>query len=430
MMLERMVNAVGGAWDGWWGRRAPEGRVYAFDHHVDSLRSTLTKKLTFAKLESILTAGDDGDITDTLCLFDEMERRDLRLKSVAGTRRKALSGLDWEIVSAAEKQKEGIDKALADEVAIFCREELSGIPATRAALRHQSTAIGPNLAVTELVWEFGGLVDLEPIPNRRLTMDTTKSLDIRVITKDEPLGIVAAPPKFVVHIPDAKSGSPLADSLLRAQATLWLVKKLALADWGAFIEIFGMPVRVGKYQPGTSKEEKRELAKMLAGMSSKAWMMCSTAVELVFQESSQRGTSPHEALMNYCSRETSIGWIGANLPTDTTGGTGTYAAAAVQEDVREDLRDDDIECEGNTIREQILRPMVAFKWPGRDVPVPYFERVKPEQVEPENVAAWQNTGLTVGEDWARRISGIPKPGKDEAVLRRLDAFEEGLNENV
>lgn len=418
--------------------KPPQGRIVEFDPNLDTLRADLTTGLTFTKLRALLDPADQGDITETLQLFENMERGDPRLYSVANTRRLALTGLDWEIVSAADVGRNVEDKNLADEAAAYAREKFDRIEGLDCALEHLATAIGPNLAVFENVWESTELVDMVSVPHWRLTMDLRKSTDIRVITAEERVyGIVADAPKFVVHIPNAKSGSPLSNSLARAQAMLWLIKRLALADWAKFCELFGIPLRVATYQSNASPEEKRMLIDMMKNLGSAAWATVTGAVKIEFVESSQRGTAPFEALLNFCTRETGILWLGGNLTSDTTGGTGTFAGATVQDDVPDDLRNDDIKREGRTVRDQVIHPIVMLGFPGRDVPVPYFRCIKPETIdrikEAELMSKAQHIGMDVPEAWARERIGVPKPkvdehGKREAVLEAPDAFEDSIRE--
>lgn len=438
--LRQIVNRTRAAARAFVGK-PPSGRIVEFDPNLDTLRTGLTIGLTPKRLASVIKAGDDGsNLTEALSLFDEMERSDPRFFSVASTRRLALTGLDWEVVSAAAIHPNIEDKNLADEAATLAHEKLDRIDGFSCALEHLATAIGPNLAVLESIWESLELVEINPVPHWRLTLDLRKSTDIRIITAEERLGMPAEPPKFVVHIPNAKSGSPIASSIARAQALLWLIKRLALADWATFVELFGMPVRIGTYRINTTSADKKNLMDMMKNLGSSAYAAISEAVKIEFIESSQRSIAPYEALMNFCTRETGILWLGGNLTSDTTGGTGTFAAAEVQDRVREDIRDDDIKREGRTVRDQIIRPIVALAFPGRDVPLPYFRRIKPETVdrikEGELMFKAQQIGMDVPESWARDRLGIPKPktdenGQREAVLEgSLDAFAEGLNEGV
>ena len=122
-----------------------------------------------------------------------------------------------------------------------------------------------------------------------------------------------------------------------------------------------------------------------------------------------------------------------NLAADTTGGTGTFSAAKVQDEVRQDLRDDDIRREARMIRENILRTMVHYRWPDHDVPVPHFERTKPEtidrQLEANVIRTAQSAGIRVPKAWAHERLGIPEPKDDEEALSpSLDAFGQGMVE--
>ncbi|MCJ7819004.1 MAG: DUF935 domain-containing protein, partial [Syntrophales bacterium] len=63
--------------------------------------------------------------------------------------------------------------------------------------------------------------------------------------------------------------------------------------------------------------------------------------------------------------------LGQTLTTDTTGSTGTYAAAGVHAQVRRDLVEADAQSLAATLREQLLRPLVGFNF-GWDKPVPWF----------------------------------------------------------
>ncbi len=416
---------------------AQSGREYQYTPNLDSARERLTQGLDPQRLMAILRNGDEGQITDALQLFEEIERSDPRFYSAANTRRLALTGLDWDVTSASDVKQSVTDKVLAEEATAFVREQLDNLHGFDCALEHMATALGPNLSVIESVWESNAVIDLVPIPHPRLTMDLNQSRDVRVITTEERTGVVAESPKWLVHIPNAKGGSPICGSLSRSVAVLFLIKRLALADWAGYVELFGIPMRIGKYQPNASSSEKKALLAALKALGSSFYgaMSVNAAVEIV--ESSQRGTSPHEALINYCNREVAIAFLGGNLTSDTTGGTGTFAAATVQDNVRTDLRDDDIRREGRTLRDQLLGPMVELQFPGRAAPVPYFRRIKPETIdrikESTVMMNAQRLGMDVPTDWAYKTLGIPKPQVDdndrrESVLQPIDAFEDGLTE--
>ncbi len=416
------------------------GRIVQYDPHLDGMRQALTARLTFSRIESILAAGKDGDLAKTLLFFEEMEQKDGRLRSVAGTRRRALTGLDYEIVSAAEMLSDRVDKTLADEAAAYVRDTFARLDGCGCALKHLATAVGHNLAVCEIEWENFTPIDIFPVPSERLTMQPRVSADVRVITREERNGIPATTPKFIVHIPEPASGSPLWKSLAEGHAWIFLIKKLALSDWSHFCELFGIPFRHTKYPPAATPAEKAELAAMMKGMGSAGYALTSNAVQMELVESNARGVAPFEAVMNWCNREEAVMYLGGNLTSDTTGGTGTFAAAKVQDDVRGDLRDDDIQGESRTVRGQIIRPVVQFEFPkqagnGEDkLWAPFFRRIKPETVdrlrEAQVMRAAQSAGAAIPRQWAYKRLSIPEPKDGEDVLEPTDAFVDAVREET
>ncbi len=420
---------------------APQGQLVIPSARLDGFRQTVADALDLRRLSALLRSADSGRLSDGLLLFEEMEQKDANLRSVADTRRLALTGLDWEVVSAADEQAEGIDRTLADEAAVRVREVLGNLASFDEALEHLSTGIGPNLAVLELVWDAMNLARLVPVPSWRLVSDGSQPGVVRVITDQNLDGIPATSPKFVVHHPHGGGGHgpsgffPFTKALTRPQAFLHLVKQFATIDWGTFCTIFGMPIRVATYDASATPEEKDTVLDMLQNLGTNACAMFSKAVTLEMKESSQRGTAPYETIIAYCGREQAKLFLGGNLTSDTTGGTGTLAAGAVQNEVRQDLRDDDIRRESRTVERQIIAPLCKTLFPGQTVPCPKFRRVKPETIdrvrEAELLLKAQQLGAKIPLKHALAQLGIPELQDGEIALEPgLDAFGAGLGNEM
>ena len=413
-------------------RKPKSGRVVSYDPQRDPWRRYLAQGLTPVRAANYLKAADAGDLAALVELSEELEERDAHLRSVAATRREALTLLDWRIASSAEIEGNRSDEARAEKVAQFCREALAKIPAFDEALEHLASAIGPNLAVCELVWSKGGdLEDVVPIPANRLTADYQQSQVVRITTAEEPAkGIPAEPGKFVVHVPEARGGFPTRGALIRPALMLHLVKHLSLKDWAIFCEVFGMPVRVAKYRPGASEDEKTEALNMLRLIASDSVGVFSESMMLELVETPNRGVAPYESIVNWAERAMSKLYLGQTLTTDTTGGTGTYAAASVHEGVRQDLLAGDVKREARTIRRYVLGPMVRWRF-GAGVTVPYFTRVLDEPVDRLKEAqvieaASQRIGLRIKEAEVYKRLGFTPPESDEPVIERIATPGGGL----
>ena len=96
------------------------------------------------------------------------------------------------------------------------------------------------------------------------------SLDdsFKVRTAEEPAGVLLPVNKFILHKYKARSGHPSRAGVLRVCAWMYLFKNYTLKDWVGFCEVYGMPIRLGKYQPGASREDKRALMTALRQIGS------------------------------------------------------------------------------------------------------------------------------------------------------------------
>jgi len=381
----------------------------------DSVRAYPSAGLTPSRLAAILREADEGSLGSAMQLYEEMEEKDPHLFAVANTRRLALTGLPWRIVSASER---GIvrDAALADDASAYCQDVVTSIETFDEVLQHLSLALGRNIAMAEIIWDFTG-GELRPVDFAAVDFARIVSDDFdrpRVLTADEPRDGVALPPhKFIVHTPHSVSGHAQRGGLLRVTALAYLAKSLALKDWMIFAEVFGMPIRIARYEPSATPEEKREMLRMLESLGSHAAGIFSRAVELQIVESNrQTGGAPYERLIDFLNREMSKAWLGQTLTTDIAGQSGSVAASRVHEQVRRDILADDLRKEARTIRRDLLGPMTRMKF-GPQAPVPYFVREMRSAEDAKTLAevldvAVNRLGLELPKPWARRMLGMPE----------------------
>jgi len=418
--LRRLVHA--------WRTRAD--RRPALGHWLrprqeDAVRDYPADGLTPARLLSIFREADRGSLAAQMALFEQMEEKDAHLYSVAHTRRLAVTGLPWRIVSAADVPGgPDVDRRAADAAAAWCAAVLHATPGLEESLVHLALALGRNLALVELVWRHGPrgpqLAELVPVDFSRLLLDDHDRVRVLVDDHDRE-GRPLPPHKFIVHQPEAVCGHPARGGLLRVTALAYLAKHFALKDWLVFAEVFGMPVRIARYGPSATAEEKRELLEMLKQLGADAVGVFSQAVQLDIQQPRMPGeTNLYENLCLYCDREISKAWLGQTLTTDTIRSRATAGAAQVHDRVRRDIRDDDLRKEAATIRRDLLTPLVRFRF-GPRAPVPHFRRVLDQTLEPERLGAVLDVavnrlGLRVPVRFAHAALGLPQAEGDEPVL--------------
>lgn len=390
------------------------GRLLA-PRAADRLRDYPSAGLTPSRLTAILREADAGSLSSAMQLFEEMEEKDPHLFAVANVRRLALTGLDWQVTPATVMRNERA-RSLAEEAAAYCRERLASMSGFDEALQHLSLAVGRNIAIAEIVWEVvDGAVRpaaLAPVDFTRIVFD--ESDRPRILTDEaREEGIEPAANKFIVHAPHSTSGHPQRGGLLRVTALAYLAKNFAMKDWMIFAEVFGMPLRIARYEPSTSAEEKRELLRMMEELGSHAAGVFSSAVELQVIESKRTGqTSPYQALIEFLNREISKAWLGQTLTTDITGQRGSLTASQVHEQVRQDVLADDMRKEGRTIRRDLLGPMARMEF-GPDAPVPLFRRRPKPTASSIELAelvdrAVNRLGLSIPEEWLRESLALPE----------------------
>ncbi len=381
----------------------------------DTVRDYPSAGLTPSRLFAILREADEGSPSAMFSLYEEMEEKDAHLYAVAQTRRLSLTGLPWQIVSAANVASEQ-SQILADQTADYCRHQLQRCDSFDDTLQHLSLAVGRNIAISEIVWDVddAGLrpIDFVPVNFSRIVFDEFDQP--RLLTSDnDRTGIAPPPNKFIIHTPHSVSGHPQRGGVARVTSMIYLAKNLAIKDWMIFAEIFGMPVRVARYGPNTTAEEKRELIHMLESLGSQAAGLFSQSVDLQLLEPRRSGGSaPYESLIQFLNRELSKAWLGQTLSTDITGQSGSIAAAQVHERVRGEILADDMRKEARTIQRDLLAPMVQLRF-SPDAPVPQFHRITTrfdQRVAKADLLdqAINKLGLSVPKKWMHETLNIPQ----------------------
>ena len=333
--------------------------------------------LTPTRLAEIFRHADQGDCYRQMELFEEMEEKDAHLAAILQTRKLAVLSKDYEVLPYAKTPE---DERIAGTVG----EIVYAIPDLEGAFLDLLDAIGKGFALSEIMWEVAGgqarVTAIRWIPPKQVTFGD--DLNPRLLTREASWQGVEPPPwKVIYHRYKARSGHACRAGVLRVVGWMYLLKNYALKDWAAFNEVFGMPLRLGKYDPAASPADREALVRAIRNLGSDAAGVISKATEIEFIQAASLGgnTNPYQAMAEFCNREMSKAVLGQTLTTDTAGSTGTYSSARVHAQVRRDLVEADAQALGTTFREQLLRPLVGFNF-GWDQPVPWF-RFKYEEEE-------------------------------------------------
>jgi phage gp29-like protein len=283
--------------------------------------------------------------------------------------------------------------------------------------------IAKGFSAVELRWQNGRqgtrINGHQWVHQKQFFFDTEGLL--KLITPEAPMGMALTPAKFVLHQYQAKSGHPARGGILRVAAWSYLFKNYSVKDWLTFAEVYGMPMRIGEYEPGASKEDKDALFNAVRMLGADAAAIISSATKIRLEHAEGKTGEVYEKLHDTMNREMSKAILGQTLTVDTTGSTGTYAAGKVHERVREDLRDADAEALADTVQRDIVLPLVGFNfgWDAVET-APTFEFVIEEAEDLEAAARTVSTlvkdmGVKAPKKWVHDKFKIPMPQGDEEV---------------
>ena len=223
-----------------------------------------------------------------------------------------------------------------------------------------------------------------------------------------------------MHRYGGKTGNATRSGVYRVCAWMFLFKNYAIKDWAVFCEVYGMPLRLGKYSSGASEDDKAALIHAISTLGSDAAGIISKSTEIEFVETA-KGTGSagvYKLLAQFCNSEMSKAILGQTLSAEL-GSVGSYAAAKTHNEVRLDLVRADARALAATVRQQIIRPLVGFNF-GWDAPVPGYAPVFDEAGNLKEKAAWigglLDRGVVMPLKWVRREFKVPEPEDGEDVV--------------
>lgn len=380
--------------------------------------------LTPWKLGRIFRNADEGDVRAQMELFEEMEEKDAHLFSQLQTRKLAVTGLDWEVHPASDAEQ---DKQVAE----FISAQISGLENFDTAMMDMMDAVGKGISILEIEWDLcpvdgilrNVITDIQQVHAKKLIWDAITD-EMKICTQEYPMGISLPDNKFVVHKYKAKSGHESRAGILRIIAWMYLFKNYTVKDWVAFCEVFGMPLRLGKYNQSASRDDKRELMEAIISLGSDAAGIVPDTTMIEFIESDKTSTADiYEKLARYCDEQMSKAILGQTLTSDSGGGS--YAQSKTHNEVRHDLTVADAKALAATIRRDIITPLVEYNFgSGVGIPEIEFETAEAEDLK-EKSEVYRTLvcemGLKIPAAHVYKEFSIPVPETGDEVLSRVQA---------
>ena len=372
------------------------------------------------RLAGLLLGAEQGDAMAYYELAEEMEEKDLHYLAVLGTRKRAVAQLPIEVEPAGDSAQEKDDAKLVEDW--LDRDMLEH------ELFHILDAVGKGVSSTEIIWEMK--------PDSWLPRDlkwrdpaffqfdreTGERLQLRTAEGFEELPAA----KFITHLHPAKSGLPIRSGIARIAAWGYMFKNFAIKDWVVFLEAYGHPVRIGKYGPNESEENKRILERALRQLGTDAAAAFPETMSVEFIDR-KAGTAPNDLWRShaeYFDDQISKAVLGQTNTTDAKAGGLGSGQAEVHNQVREDIERADAKLLAATLNRDLIVPLVIFNRGVRDK-YPRLKIGRPDPVDVKSLieaaGALTEMGVEIDAEEVRERTGLPAGKTGGRMLQKKAA---------
>jgi phage gp29-like protein len=377
--------------------------------------------ITPARMAEILISAEQGDIIAQYELFEDMEERDAHIFAEMSKRRRAVSGLPWSVEPPSNPSAR--EKRAAQQL----HQLLQSLPDFDEMLFDITDAIGKGFSCLEFdgwertdgVWLPKAVIH-RPQTWFKLPRAFKQEIRLRDHSAD---GAPLQPLGWITHTHKAKSGYIERSGLFRVLVWPYLFKVYSVGDLQEFLEIYGIPMRIGKYPSGTGEPEKATLLRALLSIGRNAAGIIPDGMTIDFEEAAKGDPQAFELMIDWAERSVSKAILGATLTSQADRGSNTNALGNVHNDVRIDLRDSDARQIAQTITRDLVFAIASVNGlvPDGIRRCPQFvfdiSQYADLKVFAESLPPLINAGFRIPRNWAQTQVGIPEPDGDEDVLQ-------------
>ena len=375
--------------------------------------------LTPLKIHALLTQAEAGNMNAMLALFEDMEERDLHLLAEMSKRKRTVAKLDWSIKSPknADANEQKYTEVISELMGII--ENFEDI------ITDSLDAIGKGFSCHELHWVREGNVwlinDMQWHVPQRFIIDPFNQRELLLagngLGDDEPLWENA----WLVHTHKAKSGYLVRGGLHRALVWSYVFKNYSVRDLAEFLEIYGLPLRLGTYPAGATNGEKMTLLRAVMDIGHRAAGIIPQGMMIDFKEAAKGSSDPFMDMIKWCEISQSKAILGGTLTSQADGKSSTNALGKVHDDTRIEIRDSDAKQLASSISRDVIGALMRINYPNvspRRYPKFVFDLAETEDigVYSEALPKLVGIGMQIPAPWAHKRLGIPMVSGDEPVL--------------
>lgn len=385
---------------------------------LGGVRSPLTGHpgdgLTPARLANILREAEAGDPLRYLELAEVIEERDLHYLGVLGTRRRAVSQIKVSVEAASDKPEHETHAQMVRDW--LDRDEL------QEELFDILDAVGKGYSLTSVTYDHSSgqyMPVLERQDPRWFRFDR-RDLTTPLLLDEHGAETPLEPGRWIYARLQAKSGIPIRSGLARAATWAYLFKMYTQRDWAIFSQTYGQPVRVGKFGPGATDQDKSTLFRAVANIAGDMAAIIPESMMIEFIESGNVGAghAMYKERADWLDQQVSKAVLGQTATTDAV--TGGLGSGKEHGDVRADIKQADARALAAVLNRDLIRVWVQLEFGPQDA----YPRLKIEEEEQEDLKALADAlgplidrGLEVEQGEILSRFGLPEPKKGAKLLR-------------
>ncbi len=381
----------------------------------NSLNYASVNTLDPSRLAAAFASADQGFITDQATLFELVEEQDPHIFAELAKRRRAVTGLGWQLHPPKDASQAEIDRT--EELA----DMLRNIPRFEDAQYDLTDAIGKGFAALEIEWKTGSTwlpQALHWVPQRMFQVDRdTGAIQFLKMGLPEALREWG----WVVHEHRAKSGYIEQAALFRVLAWTYAYKAYNVRDMQRFLEVYGLPLRLGKYPAGIAPKQRDELLKAVRNIGNDGAGVVPSTMSIDFIQATKTGTvDDFLNAVGYWERKQSMAILGGTLTSQADGKTSTNALGAIHDKVRREIMLHDVRQIEPTMNGQVVRPVALINGMFPADRLPTFGYQTEETVDQAKMVdvlvKAADVGMEIDVEWAHQTMQIPRAAKGAKLL--------------
>ena len=314
-----------------------------------------------------------------LSLYEQV-LSDPKVMSTFRDRRNAVVQCEWRVDAASERR---VDKKAADHV----RLQLQRIGFDRVT-DLMLFGVFYGYSVAEMIYDVqDGLVGWQAVKvrnRRRFRFSSGERAELRMLTQSNMFEGEALPPRKFWSFATGSDNDDEPYGLGLAHWCYWpvLFKRNGIKFWLTFLDKFGAPTGVGKFDPTASTEEQARLLAAVQAIRNDSGVIVPKGMEIELLEAARSGSVDYKALHDTMDAAIAQAVIGQTASTQGT--PGRLGNDQLQSDVRDDLvkADADLKCE--SLNRGPVEWLTRWNFPDADPPRVY--RVTEEEEDLSQLA--------------------------------------------